>query len=468
MQAGLHADAAASLSRAVSQKHAPAAAHLSWLLLFGGVGIPQDRSKAFSLVRCRQFAGCCHCQGCLACCYAEGWGTSKNLTRALRLAETSAASGSAFGLYMMGWFSENGNGVAVVNRPLALAYYKHASSLGLAAAHNNAGFMCAAGDGVPRDLEEAIRHYKLAVAQGDCDAQYNLACMLESGWGTRRDIDHALRLYTAAAEQGHRLAMYDLAYMHQHGTIVVRDYAKAASLYRQAARLGAPLANNNLAYMCVSAPHAPPMLIICKRYRHGLGVAKSCSEAARLYKLAAGDNVACAQFNLGFMYQKGVGVRQDLREAVRLYKLAADQGDADARRSLSHANEYAQFVRTYSAALPRYVAAAHAVATWQIHRRNACHAPCNTCHPHLAHNHFLQTFCGSGRIEVTRAASLGVCSSGWASVVSTGLVRRSAAGKHCPRGAACTWARVICCRVLGRRSVLLKVFVLLLWSAVAH
>jgi hypothetical protein len=130
------------------------------------------------------------------------------LTRALRFAETSAASGSAFGLYMMGWFSENGNGVAVVNRPLALAYYKHASSLGLAAAHNNAGFMCAAGDGVPQDLEEAVRYYKLAVAQGDCDAQYNLACMLESGRGTRRDIDHALHLYTAAAEQGHRLALY--------------------------------------------------------------------------------------------------------------------------------------------------------------------------------------------------------------------------------------------------------------------
>ncbi len=258
MQAGLHADAAASFSLAVSKRHTPAAAHLSWLLLFGGAGLPQDRNRAFSLVRSRQFASCSHCLGCLACCYAEGWGVCRNATRALCLAEKSAAGGSAFGLYMMGWFSENGNGVAVVNRPLALAYYKHASSLGLAAAHNNAAFMCAHGDGVPRDLGEAIRLYKLAVAQGDSDAQYNLACMLEEGYGTRRDIDQSLQLYTAAAEQGHRLALYDLACMHQHGTIVPRNYAKAASLYRRAARLGVPLANNNLAYMCAPAP--------CKRH----------------------------------------------------------------------------------------------------------------------------------------------------------------------------------------------------------
>ena len=38
-----------------------------------------------------------------------------------------------------------------------------------------------------------------------------------------------------------------------------------------------------------------------------------------------------AQGNLGQMYQAGLGVRQDLVEAVRLYRLAADQGLAEAQ-----------------------------------------------------------------------------------------------------------------------------------------
>ena len=42
---------------------------------------------------------------------------------------------------MMGWFHESGEGVAQANPPLALALYKQAASLGLAAAQNNAAFM---------------------------------------------------------------------------------------------------------------------------------------------------------------------------------------------------------------------------------------------------------------------------------------------------------------------------------------
>jgi TPR repeat protein len=52
-------------------------------------------------------------------------------------------------------------------------------------------------------------------------------------------------------------------------------------------------------------------------------------EAARLYKLAADQGDAFAQFNLGFFYEQGRGgLPKDDCEAARLYKLAADQGNA--------------------------------------------------------------------------------------------------------------------------------------------
>ncbi len=141
LQSGRHSDAVGSFSLAKSKGHSLALAHLSWLLLFGGAAVPQDRDRACALLQRRKRASCCHIQGCLSCCYAEGWGVPKNLERAVQLAKQSAIADSPFGLYMMGWLHENGSGGVCVDRPLALEFYERAAALGLAAAQNNAGFM---------------------------------------------------------------------------------------------------------------------------------------------------------------------------------------------------------------------------------------------------------------------------------------------------------------------------------------
>ena len=52
------------------------------------------------------------------------------------------------------------------------------------------------------------------------------------------------------------------------------------------------------------------------------------SEGVRLYRLAADQGDAVAQWNLGAIYEIGWGVRQNDAEAVRWFRLAADQGDA--------------------------------------------------------------------------------------------------------------------------------------------
>ena len=58
-------------------------------------------------------------------------------------------------------------------------------------------------------------------------------------------------------------------------------------------------------------------------------------EAARLFKLAADQGNATAQYNLGVYYDAGRGgLQKDEHAAARLYKLAADQGDADAQSAL--------------------------------------------------------------------------------------------------------------------------------------
>jgi hypothetical protein len=69
-------------------------------------------------------------------------------------------------------------------------------------------------------------------------------------------------------------------------------------------------------------------------YDNGLGVVKDYVEAVRLWKLAAAQGHAQAQFNLGNSYKNQRGVFQDYAEAIRWYKLAASQGSGRAQHSL--------------------------------------------------------------------------------------------------------------------------------------
>ena len=58
------------------------------------------------------------------------------------------------------------------------------------------------------------------------------------------------------------------------------------------------------------------------------------AEAAKWYRLAAGQGHAIAQNNLGGMYAYGRGVPKNDAEAVKWYRLAADQGFARAQHNL--------------------------------------------------------------------------------------------------------------------------------------
>jgi TPR repeat protein len=69
-------------------------------------------------------------------------------------------------------------------------------------------------------------------------------------------------------------------------------------------------------------------------FEYGQGVAQDYAEAVRLYRLAAAQGDANAQFNLGDMFENGKGVAQDRGEAIRLYRLAAAQGSANATAAL--------------------------------------------------------------------------------------------------------------------------------------
>ena len=53
-------------------------------------------------------------------------------------------------------------------------------------------------------------------------------------------------------------------------------------------------------------------------------------QAFKYFKIAADQNHADAQFNLGLMYYLGQNIEENESEGIRYFKLAADQGDARA------------------------------------------------------------------------------------------------------------------------------------------
>lgn len=61
---------------------------------------------------------------------------------------------------------------------------------------------------------------------------------------------------------------------------------------------------------------------------------KDFEEAKKWWELAAAQDHAGAQFNLGLMHVQGVGVEKDSAKAFQWFKLSAEQGNPDAQNSL--------------------------------------------------------------------------------------------------------------------------------------
>lgn len=69
-------------------------------------------------------------------------------------------------------------------------------------------------------------------------------------------------------------------------------------------------------------------------YLQARGVAQDFNEALTWFRLAAAQNNAAAQTNLGVMYQEGKGVPKDFNEALKWHRLGAAQGNAGAQSNL--------------------------------------------------------------------------------------------------------------------------------------
>ena len=76
-------------------------------------------------------------------------------------------------------------------------------------------------------------------------------------------------------------------------------------------------------------------------YAHGRGVPQDDATAVRWYRLAAEQEHAGGQYNLGWMYQNGRGVPQDEGAAYMWFSIAVSGASDDVRRSAIKARDIA-------------------------------------------------------------------------------------------------------------------------------
>jgi uncharacterized protein len=201
----------------------------------------------------------------------------------------------------------------------ALSEFKPLADQGVARAQNSLGAMYAAGQGLPKDIQQAVALFRKAADQADPRAQRNLGIAYASGFGLSKDEQQAVLWFRRAADQGDATGQFSLGTMYASGRGVTKDEQQADYWYRKAADQGQVSAQYNLG----------------NKYAKGSGVLKDEQQAASWYRKAADQGHAQSQHFLGFMYSNGQGLPKDKRQAALWYRKAADQGHASAQLNLA-------------------------------------------------------------------------------------------------------------------------------------
>ena len=100
------------------------------------------------------------------------------------------------------------------------------------------GMRYSEGDGVEKDLEQAVRCFRKAADAGYAPAQFVMAACFHTGYGVDEDPAQAAEWYRKAAEQGHAEAQFNLGACYASGYGVKKDPDQAIDWYRKAAAQG--------------------------------------------------------------------------------------------------------------------------------------------------------------------------------------------------------------------------------------
>jgi len=201
--------------------------------------------------------------------------------------------------------------------------------------------MYVAGQGVVRNMDEAVRWFRAAAEQDHDEAQQKLGYLyLARNANPDQDPD-AERWITRLAELSSFDIRYKVGRAYLDGDLVPRDTDKAVKWFGAASdslargkSIASRLADDGILREVAELGYGEAQFVLGKRYATGTRFPKSLTEAAKWYYLAGSQGHVKAQFRLGRAYARAEGVPKDYAEAIRWYGKAAEQGDAESQYRL--------------------------------------------------------------------------------------------------------------------------------------
>ena len=162
-----------------------------------------------------------------------------------------------------------------------------------------------------KDFAAAHAIYLSLANQNDAKACYNLGLMYQDGDGVAKNLDEAVKWYTKSADLGYKEAQYTLGALVFQRQIHSISYPQAVTYYEQAAQQG----------------HVKSQLNLGMLYFRGDVIAQDLSAAVQWLSLAASNNNSEAQGYMAQLYQQGAGVAQDTVKAAMWLMLATQNED---------------------------------------------------------------------------------------------------------------------------------------------
>ena len=234
---------------------------LGWMLLHG-VGAERDEAAARKWFERSARSGNENAQYQLAKLILDSASsTPKEISQAVEWLTKLAETGSQYAQYALGKLYRDG-GPMECNTVQAVIWFSQAAEQG----HEYAMYALGKLNLQTGNASAACRWFEKAANLGNQFAQYQLGKLLLQGDGVSKDVEEAVRQFTASAEQGNQFAQYALGKLYLLGKDIPQDKNAAANWFTLAAAQGNEYAQYFLNHMNDS--QGPPLLTNATRLLH--------------------------------------------------------------------------------------------------------------------------------------------------------------------------------------------------------
>lgn len=294
-----------------------------------GNGVAKDLNKAVELFGKAAKMNSVDAQREVALCMMN----QNKASQAAQWFKQAASQNDLASTYYYGKLLQEGNGVAK-DMQNAVIYLLKAAEGGYPQAQTEVGNLYSAGDGVVKNAETAASWYEKAACNGNVHGMWNLAVCSMKGNGLAQNFEKALFWYGEASALGYTRSFKKIMTENEDVKSLAFDrYVKGMKAYL------VDTAENHFDTAVSEFKALEKAKVAAGKTMQGVIMANSKYAKNNVKKAvpmlqSASESDPAAAFYLATLYENGKGVDKDMPKAVELYAKSADAGYGPAQSYL--------------------------------------------------------------------------------------------------------------------------------------